>query len=113
MSCDHVTLMLIDVLICFETLKLYRFSMFQHVSALFGDIVESEVRANAETPADARQAKEFGAEGIGLVRTEHMFFEGQRIVAMRQMILATDEADRRQALDKLLVMQREDITELF
>ena len=73
----------------------------------------SEVRANAETPADARQAKEFGAEGIGLVRTEHMFFEGQRIVAMRQMILATDEADRRQALDKLLVMQREDITELF
>ena len=76
-------------------------------------IIESEVRANAETPADARQAKEFGAEGIGLVRTEHMFFEGQRIVAMRQMILATDEADRRQALDKLLVMQREDITELF
>ena len=74
---------------------------------------ESEVRANAETPADARQAKEFGAEGIGLVRTEHMFFEGQRIVAMRQMILASDEADRRQALDKLLVMQREDITELF
>ena len=71
------------------------------------------MRANAETPADARQAKEFGAEGIGLVRTEHMFFEGQRIVAMRQMILATDEADRRQALDKLLVMQREDITELF
>ena len=105
--------MLIDVLICFETLKLYRFSMFQHVSALLGDIVISEVRANAETPADARQAKEFGAEGIGLVRTEHMFFEGQRIVAMRQMILATDEADRRQALDKLLVMQREDITELF
>lgn len=72
-----------------------------------------EVRANAETPADARQAKEFGAEGIGLVRTEHMFFEGQRIVAMRQMILATDESDRRQALEKLLVMQREDITELF
>ena len=70
-----------------------------------------EVRANAETPADARQAKEFGAEGIGLVRTEHMFFEGQRIVAMRQMILATDESDRRQALEKLLVMQREDITE--
>ena len=71
------------------------------------------MRANAETPADARQAKEFGAEGIGLVRTEHMFFEGQRIVAMRQMILATDENDRRQALEKLLVMQRDDITELF
>eukprot|EP00438_Fugacium_kawagutii_P021530 Skav233415 [mRNA] locus=scaffold892:187065:191585:+ [translate_table: standard] len=77
------------------------------------EVRDMKVRANAETPADARQAKEFGAEGIGLVRTEHMFFEGQRIVAMRQMILATDEADRRQALDKLLVMQREDITELF
>ncbi|CAK8999562.1 Pyruvate [Durusdinium trenchii] len=90
------------------------------LSGSFGIIMEwadeardMKVRANAETPADARQAKEFGAEGIGLVRTEHMFFEGQRIVAMRQMILATDENDRRQALEKLLVMQREDITELF
>ncbi|CAE7333040.1 ppdK [Symbiodinium sp. CCMP2592] len=90
------------------------------LSGSFGTIMEwadefrdMKVRANAETPADARQAKEFGAEGIGLVRTEHMFFEGQRIVAMRQMILATDESDRRQALEKLLVMQREDITELF
>ena len=81
--------------------------------ALFQVHVDSKVRANAETPADARQAKEFGAEGIGLVRTEHMFFDGQRIVAMRQMILATDENDRRQALEKLLVMQREDIIELF
>jgi pyruvate, orthophosphate dikinase len=71
------------------------------------------VRANAETPADARCAKDFGAEGIGLVRTEHMFFEGHRIVAMREMILATDEAGRRAALAKLLVMQREDLTELF
>lgn len=71
------------------------------------------VRANAETPADARCAKEFGAEGIGLVRTEHMFFEGDRIVAMREMILATDEAGRRAALAKLLVMQRADLTELF
>ncbi|CAE7844634.1 ppdK [Symbiodinium necroappetens] len=72
-----------------------------------------QVRANAETPADARQAKEFGCEGIGLVRTEHMFFEGGRIVAMRQMILASDKTDRQAALDKLLAMQREDITELF
>ncbi|CAE7558028.1 ppdK, partial [Symbiodinium sp. CCMP2456] len=76
-------------------------------------LLSLKVRANAETPADARQAKVFGAEGIGLVRTEHMFFDGQRIVAMRQMILATDESDRRQALDKLLVMQRQDIIELF
>eukprot|EP00931_Biecheleriopsis_adriatica_P098729 TRINITY_DN7280_c0_g1_i2.p1 TRINITY_DN7280_c0_g1~~TRINITY_DN7280_c0_g1_i2.p1 ORF type:complete len:929 (+),score=213.26 TRINITY_DN7280_c0_g1_i2:185-2788(+) len=71
------------------------------------------VRANAETPADARQAKKFGAEGIGLVRTEHMFFEGDRIVAMREMILAVDENDRRAALAKLLVMQRSDMIELF
>ena len=69
-----------------------------------------QVRANAETPADARQAKEFGCEGIGLVRTEHMFFEGGRIVAMRQMILASDKADRQAALNKLLAMQREDIS---
>ncbi|CAE7250973.1 ppdK [Symbiodinium natans] len=72
-----------------------------------------QVRANAETPTDARQAKEFGCEGIGLVRTEHMFFEGGRIVAMRQMILAADKAERQSALNKLLAMQREDITELF
>ena len=72
-----------------------------------------QVRANAETPADARQAKEFGCEGIGLVRTEHMFFEGGRIVAMRQMILASDKTDRQAALDKLLAMQRADIVELF
>mmetsp|Transcript_69498 Transcript_69498/g.199305 ORF Transcript_69498/g.199305 Transcript_69498/m.199305 type:complete len:277 (+) Transcript_69498:1-831(+) len=62
-----------------------------------------QVRANAETAADARAARDFGAEGIGLVRTEHMFFEGDRIVAMREMILALDEAGRRTALDKLLV----------
>jgi len=72
-----------------------------------------KVRANAETPADAKMALEFGADGIGLVRTEHMFFEGDRIVAMREMILALDEAGRRDALAKLLKMQREDMTELF
>eukprot|EP00444_Apocalathium_aciculiferum_P038451 CAMPEP_0183484350 /NCGR_PEP_ID=MMETSP0370-20130417/178876_1 /TAXON_ID=268820 /ORGANISM="Peridinium aciculiferum, Strain PAER-2" /LENGTH=903 /DNA_ID=CAMNT_0025677641 /DNA_START=106 /DNA_END=2817 /DNA_ORIENTATION=+ len=72
-----------------------------------------QVRANAETAADARAARDFGAEGIGLVRTEHMFFEGDRIVAMREMILALDEAGRRTALDKLLVMQRSDMLELF
>lgn len=72
-----------------------------------------KVRTNAETPADARAARSFGAEGIGLCRTEHMFFEGPRILAMREMILASDEKGRRIALDKLLPMQRDDFTELF
>jgi pyruvate,orthophosphate dikinase len=71
------------------------------------------VHANADTPEDARTAREFGAEGIGLCRTEHMFFETARIVAMREMILAEDEAGRRAALAKLLPMQRDDFAELF
>jgi pyruvate,orthophosphate dikinase len=71
------------------------------------------VRANAETPADARAARRFGAEGIGLARTEHMFFEGERIVAVREMILADDARGRRAALAKLLPMQRDDFKELF
>lgn len=71
------------------------------------------VRTNADTPADARAARSFGAEGIGLCRTEHMFFEGERIHAMREMILAEDEKGRRGALDKLLPMQRSDFTGLF
>ena len=71
------------------------------------------VRANAETPADAAQARKFGAEGIGLCRTEHMFFEGDRIVAVRQMILADDEKSRRAALAKIQPMQRQDFIELF
>jgi pyruvate, orthophosphate dikinase len=72
-----------------------------------------KVRANADTPLDARTARNFGAEGIGLCRTEHMFFEGDRIVAVREMILADDEAGRRAALQKLLPMQRHDFAELF
>jgi pyruvate, orthophosphate dikinase len=72
-----------------------------------------KVRANAETPLDAKTARTFGAEGIGLCRTEHMFFEGDRIVAVREMILADDEAGRRAALSKLLPMQRADFVELF
>ncbi len=72
-----------------------------------------KVRTNAETPADARAARNFGADGIGLCRTEHMFFEGDRIVAVREMILADDEAGRRHALAKLLPMQRKDFAELF
>ena len=71
------------------------------------------VRANAETPMDAGQARKFGAEGIGLCRTEHMFFEGERIVAVRQMILADDEKARRTALAKIQPMQRQDFVELF
>ncbi|KAF0228381.1 MAG: pyruvate orthophosphate [Beijerinckiaceae bacterium] len=72
-----------------------------------------KIRTNAETPLDARTAVKFGAEGIGLCRTEHMFFEGARIIAMREMILADDEKGRRAALDKLLPMQRSDFIELF
>ena len=90
------------------------------LSGDFGKIMEwadearrMKIRTNAETPADARAARSFGAEGIGLCRTEHMFFEGDRIVAMREMILAETEEGRRAALDKLLPMQRSDFTELF
>jgi pyruvate, orthophosphate dikinase len=72
-----------------------------------------KVRANADTPADARVAIKFGAEGIGLCRTEHMFFDEDRIRAVREMILAEDEKARRVALGKLLPMQRADFVELF
>jgi pyruvate,orthophosphate dikinase len=71
------------------------------------------VRANAETPHDARVARDFGAEGIGLCRTEHMFFEADRIIAVREMILAEDKKGREAALAKLLPMQRSDFEELF
>src|SRR6266576_1858282 len=71
------------------------------------------VRANADIPADARRAREFGAEGIGLCRTEHMFFEGDRITLMREMIVAADEAGRRKALAKLLPIQRRDFEGIF
>ena len=71
------------------------------------------VRTNAETPADARTAVDFGAEGIGLCRTEHMFFDVDRIIAMREMIMAVDTAGREAALAKLLPMQRQDFDELF
>jgi pyruvate,orthophosphate dikinase len=71
------------------------------------------VRTNADTPADAHRARDFGAEGIGLCRTEHMFFEGDRITAMREMILAQDELGRKRALAKLLPMQRADFEGIF
>jgi pyruvate,orthophosphate dikinase len=72
-----------------------------------------KVRTNADTPGDCRTARGFGAEGIGLCRTEHMFFDAARITAVRQMILAEDEKGRRAALDKLLPEQRADFTEIF
>jgi pyruvate,orthophosphate dikinase len=72
-----------------------------------------KVRANAETPLDARTARNFGAEGIGLCRTEHMFFDEERILAMREMILSDKEEQRRAALARLLPMQRADFIELF
>ena len=71
------------------------------------------VRVNADTPADAHRARDFGAEGIGLCRTEHMFFEGDRLVAMREMILAEDTEGRKRALAKLLPMQRGDFEAIF
>ena len=71
------------------------------------------VRTNADTPTDAATARKFGAEGIGLCRTEHMFFEADRIIAVRQMILADAEAERKAALDKLLPMQRSDFVAIF
>ncbi|OYX40058.1 MULTISPECIES: pyruvate, phosphate dikinase [unclassified Sphingomonas] len=72
-----------------------------------------KVRANAETPLDCRTARDFGAEGVGLCRTEHMFFDAKRITLVRQMILADSEAGRRAALEKLLPEQRADFTQIF
>ena len=72
-----------------------------------------KVRANAETPLDAETARKFGAEGIGLCRTEHMFFDPARIGVVRQMIMAHDERGRRVALAKLLPFQRDDFRDLF
>ena len=77
------------------------------------EIREMKVRTNAETPLDAKTAIDFGAEGIGLCRTEHMFFDSERIIAVREMILAGNEAGRRAALEKILPMQRQDFIELF
>jgi pyruvate,orthophosphate dikinase len=90
------------------------------LSGDFGSIMDlaekytrMHVRTNADTPRDAAVARNFGAKGIGLCRTEHMFFEGDRIKAMREMILADDEAGRRKALEKLLPMQRGDFEGIF
>jgi len=86
---------------------------FQRLMSWADSFRTLRVRTNADTPADAKKAREFGAEGIGLCRTEHMFFEGDRITAMREMILAADEEGRRRALAKLLPMQRDDFLGIF
>ena len=90
------------------------------LSGDFGELMELadkharlKVRTNADTPHDASVARSFGAKGIGLCRTEHMFFEGDKIIAMREMILAKDEAGRRKALSKLLPLQRTDFIGIF
>ncbi|HYN81039.1 MAG TPA: pyruvate, phosphate dikinase [Gemmatimonadaceae bacterium] len=90
--------------------------VYQSYAELLGwadEIRTMRVRANADTPRDARIARGFGAEGIGLCRTEHMFFEGDRITPMREMIVARDAAGRRRALAKLLPMQRSDFEGIF
>ena len=89
------------------------YGLYQTVMSWADRLRRIEVRANADSPAMAMDAIRYGAEGIGLCRTEHMFFEAERIDAMRQMILATDENERRQALAKLLPYQRQDFEEMF
>ncbi|MDP6873470.1 MAG: pyruvate, phosphate dikinase [Alphaproteobacteria bacterium] len=86
---------------------------FATLMAWANDIRQLGIRTNAETPAEAKAAIEFGAEGIGLCRTEHMFFDADRILAVREMILAEDLAGRQAALAKILPMQRQDFVDLF
>ncbi|MCF7839109.1 MAG: pyruvate, phosphate dikinase, partial [Candidatus Marinimicrobia bacterium] len=89
------------------------YKMYQQVSEWSDKFRTMKVRTNADSPKDALAAREFGAEGIGLCRTEHMFFEGDRIWAVREFILADNAADRRQALAKLLPFQRKDFEGIF
>ena len=91
----------------------YTFELFQTIMKWADKHRRLKVRSNADTPAMARQAVVFGAEGIGLCRTEHMFFDGDRIDYMRQMIIAADEVQRRAALKKLLPFQQKDFVGLF
>jgi pyruvate,orthophosphate dikinase len=86
---------------------------FNRVMKWADRIMQLRVRVNADTPADAHRGRDFGAEGIGLCRTEHMFFDGDRLVVMREMILAQDAAGRKRALTKLLPMQRGDFEAIF
>ena len=86
---------------------------FGELMAMADKYARLKVRTNADTPRDAAVARQFGATGIGLTRTEHMFFDGDKIIAMRQMILAKDEEGRREALKKLLPLQRDDFYGIF
>jgi len=86
---------------------------FQELLAWADEVRTTGVRANADTPEDARKAREFGAEGIGLTRTEHMFFKPERIPIVREMIMASDAESRRRALEKLLPVQRDDFGGIF
>jgi pyruvate,orthophosphate dikinase len=86
---------------------------FERVLQWADELRTLKVRANADTPADARNARRFGAEGVGLCRTEHMFFEADRIAAVREMILSDNEAQRRRALEKILPMQQRDFEGIF
>ena len=86
---------------------------FSTIMAWTDEFRRLKIRANAETPTDVAMARQFGAEGIGLCRTEHMFFDEERITAMRQMILADNVEERRKALTKILPMQRDDFCEIF
>ncbi|MBU1671713.1 MAG: pyruvate, phosphate dikinase [Actinobacteria bacterium] len=106
----------IDQVLITRTMKAKDSPVFQDYDRLMkwaDRIRKLKVRANADTPGQSEQAIAFGAEGIGLCRTEHMFFGGDRILAVRQMILARDEAGRREALEKLFPMQKEDFTGIF
>ncbi|MDD2371680.1 MAG: pyruvate, phosphate dikinase [Firmicutes bacterium] len=99
-----------------EKIKTVEPEISGHLAILMGwadKIRTLKIRTNADTPKDAKRAVEFGAEGIGLTRTEHMFFNEDRIFQMRKMILSSNEAERREALEKLLPMQREDFIGIY
>ena len=108
---SEVNQVLVDHLLKSEESELYQ--RFAKLMAWSGAAKKMKVRANADTPHDATVARAFGAEGIGLCRTEHMFFEGERIIAVREMILATDVEGRKKALAKLLPIQRGDFEGIF
>ena len=108
---SEVNQVLVDGRLKAEDSELYQ--RFAKIMTWSHEAKRMKVRTNADTPHDAAVARAFGAQGIGLCRTEHMFFEGDRILAVREMILATDTEGRKKALAKLLPMQREDFEGLF
>ena len=108
---SEVNQVLVDQRLKAEESELYQ--RFAKIMAWSGEAKKLKVRTNADTPHDAAVARAFGAEGIGLCRTEHMFFEGDRIIAVREMILSTDVEGRKKALAKLLPIQREDFEGIF